>query len=480
VIARVYCPAVQPTLLLASNRGPVSWPDGPDAAPRALRGGGGLVSALGGVAGTSDALWVCAALTDADRRAARRSPARLDVEAATAVRMLDIDPVVFDRAYNHVANSTLWFTSHLLYATPFQPVFDARFRRAWEDYRSYSGVFADALAEEAAPGATVLVQDYHLSLVPRLLRERRPDLRIGHFSHTPWAPPDYFSMLPETVSREVLRGLLGADAVGFLSPRWADAFVACCEQLLGVDRVPGGVRHQGRTTRVDVHPLGVDAEELRERATREDVTLRAADLRELRGDRQLLLRVDRTELSKNIVRGLLAYAELLRTHPEWHERVVHVALAYPSRHDLPAYREYTGAVQRTAHEINDEFAVEGWQPVVLEVRDDHARSLASFGLADVLLVNPLRDGMNLVAKEGPVLSQAGLALVLSTGAGAADELGDDALLVNPYDVTETAEALHRALSMPAAERADRTRRLVRAATALPPAAWLESQCAALA
>ena len=479
MIVRVYCPAVQPTLLLASNRGPVSWPDGPDAAPRALRGGGGLGSALGGVAGTSDALWVCAALTDADRRAARRSPSRLEAEAPTAVRMLDIDPVVFDRAYNGVANSTLWFTSHLLFSTPSEPVFDVRFRRAWEDYRTYSAVFADALAEEAAPGATVLVQDYHLSLVPRLLRERRPDLRIGHFSHTPWAMPDYFCMLPYRVGEEVLRGLLGADSVGFLSPRWADAFVMCCEQLLGVDRVPGGLRHEGRTTRVDVHALGVDAVELRERSSREDVMRRAADLRELRGDRQLLLRVDRTELSKNIVRGLLAYAELLRTRPQWRERVVHLALAYPSRHDLPAYREYTGAVQRTAHEINDEFAVEGWQPVVLEVRDDYARSLASYGVADVLLVNPLRDGMNLVAKEGPVLSSSGLALVLSTGAGAADELGDDALLVNPYDVSETAEALHQALSMPKQERAERTERLVRSATALPPAAWLEAQCAAL-
>lgn len=471
---------MQPRLLLASNRGPVSYPDGPDAAPLALRGGGGLVSALSGVAGTENALWVCAALTDADRRAARRHGTRLDVRAPTSIRMLDIDPVVFDRAYNAIANSTLWFLAHLLFDTASAPVFDARWRRAWEDYRTYCGAFATALAQEAAPGATVLVQDYHLSLVPAQLRQLRPDLSIGHFSHTPWAPPEYFCLLPDDVAREVLAGLLGADAVGFLSPRWAEAFADCCEHVLGARRVAGGVRSAGRTTRVDVHPLGVDAAELRERVAQPDVQQRVEELRDLKADRQLVLRVDRTELSKNIVRGLLAYAELLRTRPQWRERVVHLALAYPSRHDLPPYREYTGAVQRVAHEINDEFAAPGWQPVVLEVRDDYARSLAAYDVADVLLVNPLRDGMNLVAKECPVLSRDGVALVLSREAGAADELGSDALLVNPFDVAGTAESLHAALSLPADQRAARSRRLAAAATALPPAAWLEAQRAALA
>jgi trehalose 6-phosphate synthase len=459
------------SLLLASNRGPLSFTD--DGVVR--RGGGGLVSALGGVTGTDDALWVCAALTDADRRAVREDPRRLPGSAPTAVRMLALDPVVFERAYNAVANSTLWFLSHLLYGLPSTPVFDARFGRAWEAYRSYGQSFAEALAEEAAPGARVLVQDYHLTLTPRQLRALRPDLRIGHFSHTPWAPPEYFCVLPEDVGREVLLGVLGADAAGFLSHRWADAFVRCCESVLGARRVPGGVEHDGRTTRVDVHPLGVDAAELRARAAQPDVQARTVSLRELVGDRQLVLRVDRTELSKNIVRGMLAFRELLRTRPEWRGRVVHLALAYPSRHDLPSYREYTASVQRAAREVNDEFGTVGWQPVHLEVRDDYARSLAGMALADVLLVNPLRDGMNLVAKEGPVLSTRGVSLVLSREAGAADELGDDAHVVNPYDVTQTAQALHAALSTAPADRAAASARLAAAATRLPPAAWLAAQ-----
>jgi trehalose 6-phosphate synthase len=465
------------SLLLASNRGPVSFSE--DGTAR--RGGGGLVSAISHAAAPNGTVWVCAALSDPDRRAARESAGRLSVDVApTAVRMLDIDPVTFDRAYNAVANSMLWFVSHLLYATPSSPAYGERSRREWEAYTAYDDAFAAALAEEAAPGAAVLVQDYHLSLTPRQLRERRPDLRISHFSHTPWAPPEYFRLLPDVIAVDLLTGLLGADAVGFNSRRWADAFARCCVEVLGASYDGGRVTHEGRATRVDVHPLGVDGPELIARAAEDDVTSKLPAIRDLAGDRQLLLRIDRTELSKNIVRGLEAYRELLRRWPEHRERVVHLAFAYPSRHDLPEYREYTGAVQRVAREVNEEFATPGWVPVHLEVKDDYPRSLAAMQLADVLVVNPLRDGMNLVAKEAPVLSRNGVGLVLSREAGAADDLGADALLVNPSDVSQTAEALHEALLMDRSERAQRSKRLAEASTAFPPSRWLADQLAALA
>ncbi len=464
------------SLLLASNRGPLSYAEGHSGVLLGRRGGGGLVAAVSGAFDAVDALWVCAALSEADRLAARSAEGG---RVAPGVRMLDIDPVTFDRAYNGVANSTLWFVAHLLFATASAPVFDARSRREWRAYREYDDAFAVALAEAAAPGAAVLVQDYHLSLTPRQLRERRPDLRIGHFSHTPWAPPEYFSLLPDDVAQEVLLGMLGADAVGFHSSRWADAFARCCVEVLGATYDGRTVLHEGRGTRVSVHPLGVDPAELADRVAEEDAQSRLPLLRELVGDCQLLLRIDRTELSKNIVRGLEAYRELLRGWPQWRERVVHLAFAYPSRHDLPEYREYTGAVQRVAREVNDEFATDSWLPVHLEVRDDYARSLAAYTLADVLVVNPLRDGMNLVAKEGPVLSEHGMSLVLSRQAGAADELGPWAHLVNPYDVGQTAQALHAALSESAATRAEQTSAMAAAATALPPAAWLAAQLAAL-
>lgn len=475
-------------LLVASNRGPLSFTEKHDGSLRGHRGGGGLVSALLDMESGSKAIWICAALSDDDRVAARRAAGgRLDQDGhdtgGAAVRMLEIDPTTFYRAYNAVANSTLWFVHHLLYATPDRPAFDMGFRREWTSYEAYNSAFAEALAEEAAPGAKVLVQDYHLTLTPRLLRQRRPDLRIAHFSHTPWAPPDYFRLLPADVARDTLLGMLGADHAGFHSSRWAKAFAACCVEMLGASIGERGgeltVTYDGRMTVLGVHPLGVDAESLRVRAREDDVEARLTMIAEQLGGRQAIVRVDRTELSKNIGRGLLAYRELLRRYPQWHNQVVHLASAYPSRHDLPEYREYTASVQRLAAEIEDEFGTNDWRPIILHVTDDYARSLALYRTADVLLVNPVRDGMNLVAKEVPVLSEHGCTIILSTEAGAADEFGLEALLVNPFDVSATADALHEALSMDPAERSARTKRLAEVASRLPPARWLAQQLASI-
>ncbi len=506
-------------VLVASNRGPVSFSRGDDGQLAVRRGGGGVVSGLSSVASQENVLWVCAALSDADRAAAS-SFGLLDLDGTdgrdartggSAVRMLDIPTGTFNRAYNTVANSVLWFVHHMLYDIPNRPVFTAAFRRDWEAYRQYNLAFARALhsAADVPPADTppadtppadgppvvgppgdaspvrVFVQDYHLTLVPRMLADMqppsRPRPRIAHFSHTPWAPVDYYRLLPDDVAAEVLDGILAADHAGFLCQRWADAFADCCEQVLGaeVDRDRKQVLHRGHVTGIGVHPLGVDASGLRQRAAEPDVGTRLAQLAETGGDRKLIVRVDRTELSKNIVRGLAAYRELLAQYPQWQGQVMMIALAYPSRHDLPEYREYTASVQRLARSIEDEFGTPDWTPILLNTNDDYARSLAAYRLADVLLVNPIRDGMNLVAKEGPILSERGCVLVLSREAGAAAELGENALLVNPFDVKETATALHRALTMDDSERKQRCKGLAQAAGALPPTAWFASQLAAL-
>ncbi|WP_329133050.1 trehalose-6-phosphate synthase [Streptomyces sp. NBC_01476] len=463
-------------ILVASNRGPVSYTLTENGELTSRRGGGGLVSGLSAIGPDAGAVWVCAALSDGDRAAVSRGVAE------DGSRMIAVDPPVFEAAYNGIANSVLWFVHHMLYQTPLEPVFDEDFRTQWDAYRAYNAAFADALAEEAAEGAAVLVQDYHLSLVPAMLRARRPDLRVGHFSHTPWAPPDYFRLLPDDIAEELLAGILGADRAAFLTRRWADAFAAACVAVLGATLSPDGleVTWRGRTTRLGVHGLGADGDFLRERAGRPDVAAQMEGLRaETGADRKLIVRVDRTELSKNIVRGLLAYRQLLAEHPEWRERVVHVAFAYPSRQDLEIYRDYTAEVSRVATEINAEFGTLSWTPVLLKVDDDFPRSLAAYRLADVALVNPIRDGMNLVAKEVPVVSDNGVALVLSREAGAFAELADDAITVNPYDIRATAAALLEGLTLAPEERADRTKRLAEAATALPPSKWFLDQLEAL-
>ncbi|HEX6930963.1 MAG TPA: trehalose-6-phosphate synthase [Streptosporangiaceae bacterium] len=477
---------------MASNRGPVSFSRDDHGELSASRGGGGLVSGLSSVASHEDVLWVCAALSDADRAAAGAAPGGMlgldGTPGGSAVRMLDIPAGTFSRAYNTVANSVLWFVHHMLYDTPNQPQFGLAFRRDWEAYRDYNAAFATALAEasavsvgEAAPDVRAVIQDYHLTLAPRLLSELSPGVKIAHFSHTPWAPVDYFRLLPDEVAAEVLAGILGADHAGFLCLRWADAFMDCCEHVLGahVDRDRREVSYAGHVTGIGVHPLGVDGPELAQRAAQPDVAARMEQLSDVIGGRKLIVRVDRTELSKNIVRGLAAYRELLLTHPEWLGKVMMLALAYPSRHDLPEYREYAASVQRLARAIDDEFGTPGWRPIVLSAHDDYPRSLAGYRLADVLLVNPVRDGMNLVAKEGPIISDRGCALVLSREAGAADELSRDALMVNPFDISGTVRALHEGLMMPDDERKRRCQSLAAAGSAVPPSAWLASQLTAL-
>jgi trehalose 6-phosphate synthase len=469
-------------VILASNRGPLSFRrDGTDRLASS-RAGGGLATAMTSAAANRDTVWLCAALSDADRDAASSSPGhRIDLAGhdtgGGAVVMLPIDPGVIAGAYTRFSTSTLWHLNHGLIDVA-TLTYDEAWHRDWTSFVDYNQTFAAAIADLAAPGAKVLVQDYHLDLVPAALRTLRPDLRIGHFTHTPWATREDFGRLPGDVAAALLAGVLGADSVGFHSPRWAADFAACAADVLGTTYEDGLVTYAGRDVPLRTHPLGVDAEPLLARAAAADVQKRVAELRALVGDQQVVARVDRTEPAKNIHRGLLAIAQLFRDHPEHLGRVVHVALAYPSRQDVAEYRDYTADCIALAEEINAELATDDWTPVVFNVRDDYPRSLATLRCADVLLVNSLRDGMNLVAKEGTLLS-ADSSLVLSRETGAADEMAAAALLVDPLDIEATATALHDALTMPATERARRHDQLAAAATALPPRAWLQAQLDAL-
>jgi trehalose 6-phosphate synthase len=451
-------------VVIASNRGPLSFRT-LDGRIIASRGAGGLVSAMAIAAAQPDAIWVCSALSAVDREVAGSAPGgRLDLAGyetdGAAVRMLAIDELVLAGAYGSISNSTLWALNHSL--TESLPAYDEVWWRDWASYVAYNTAFAEAIAEEAAVGAIVLVQDYHLNLVPAGLRELRPDVKISHFTHTPWAVPADFTTLPYEVARAIVNGLLGADSLGFHSPRWAADFAACAASLSTEVTVP-----------LRVHPLGVDPAPLLARAAESDVAERRAALRAATGRSRIVGRVDRTEPAKNIQQGLVAFAELLRCHPEHLGNVVHLAVAYPSRQDVAAYRSYTELCRTTAAEINTELGTDGWQPVLLEIEDDYPRSIATLAISDVLLVNSMRDGMNLVAKEGVLLNDTA-PLVLSRETGAADEMRD-ALLIDPRDVEGTAEAIHLALTMPASERAARHRELARIAAALPPREWLQQQ-----
>ncbi len=447
-------------VVIVSNRGPVSFAFDDRGELVSRRGGGGLVTALGPAVAGTGALWIAAARSEAAREAARRG-----VEEARGYRLrsLVIDPDSYRAYYDVISNQTLWFLHHHLFDAPRQPRFDEHWRAAWHAYRQVNATFARAVTESAPEGATVLVQDYHLSLLAPELAAERPDLRPVHFNHTPFCSPDVLRMLPAAVATELLEGLAAHVACGFHAERWALAFEACCRQVLG------------GAPPTFVSPGAADAEGVAEVARSPECAAALADLEGRVGGRRLIVRVDRIELSKNLLRGFHAFDHLLGSRPEWRRRVVFGAFVYPSRATLPAYQAYRQEVEGIVARINQTWGTDDWTPILYDVADDFPSSVAALRRFDVLLVNPLRDGLNLVAKEGMLVNQRDGVLALSRESGVWGELGQAALELNPYDVAETAEVLHAALAMDAAARRRHADELRRRAAARTPRDWLGDQ-----
>ena len=468
-------------VLVASNRGPVSFAeeDG-ELVPR--RGSGGLVTALAPAVQETGGLWVAAAMGEGDRRRIERSAdGRIEVvidDAKYRLRLLGFDPKQYDGFYNAISNRLLWFLHHYLWDLPTVPGLGVEARDQWESYRAVNQAFASALARESAGSpAAALVQDYHLSLVPAQLRAAAPAVRIAHFHHVPFAGADYLRLLPRAIWEELLEGLLGADLLGFQTERWAENFLGACRLLEGTTVMyrRRAVRWQGRLVRVGVFPISIDADQLRALAASPTVRRKRRALERWRGDRRLLLRVDRADLSKNVLRGFLAFEDLLRRYPQWRGRVVFLALLNPSRQEIQEYRTYTEECLRTAERINAELGDSDWTPIDVRLGDDYEEVMAAYGIYDALMVNPVFDGMNLVAKEGVLLNRRHGALILSRTAGAYAELGRHAIGVDPVDVAGIAEAIDMSLRMPKEERAARAASLRRTAASRTPMQWARRQ-----
>jgi trehalose 6-phosphate synthase len=454
--------------VVVSNRGPHRFLAATDGTFEVRPGAGGVASALGplltsGAAGPQ-AAWIAAAISEDDRAAVRAGA----VDApGIALTMLDLEPALYRQYYDVVSNGTLWFLHHGLFDLPRRPRFDARFREAWSSYRAVNEAFAAAAAGSAADGDVVLVQDYQLALVPGMLRAARPDLRIAHFTHTAFCGPNSIRILPTDLATELCTSMVSVPC-GFHSARWARAFDASVREMLGADT----------EVATFVAPLAPDAEDLTAIAATPEAAAATHELDDLLGDRLLLLRVDRVEPSKNIVRGFAAFDLLLELQPHWCGGVVFVARMNPSRESLAEYLGYRNEVEQAAARVNERWGTSDWTPVVVDTRDDYARTVAALGRYDVLLVNPIKDGMNLVAKEGPILNRHHGVLCLSPDAGAWDELGEAALRAHPFDLEQCAAALDTALAMPADERRARATRLRELAAARTPRDWLDDQLAA--
>jgi trehalose 6-phosphate synthase len=394
------------------------------------------------------------------------------------MRYVVIPPDRYEGYYNEVSNRILWMVHHNLWDIPRSPMFDDGTQEAWHDFVEANRAFAQAMAQEADNDPVYLVQDYHLCLVPGMLRELVPTAKIVHFSHTPFAGATYLRVLPSAMRAALLRGMAGADVLGFQAKPWAENYLLSARSLPELRVLRGGrLGIEGRTAAVRPFPVAVSAEPLRETANRPEADEVRAELAEWAGDAKIVLRVDRLEPSKNILRGFLAYELFLRRNPSWIGAVRFLCLLSPSREDVPEYQNYGEECLAEAERINKEFERKHWQPIEVRVQEDYAFAVAAYDLYDVLFVNPTYDGMNLVAMEGPLVNRRDGVLVLSQNAGAFSRLGRQALGVNPFDLAETAEAIREGLEMPDEERARRARGLSRTVQAHTPANWLADQLA---
>ena len=470
-------------LILVSNRGPVSFTRGEDGELERNRGGGGLVTALLGLTEHTPALWVSAATSEADEEVAAEAGGGSfplpGLGVATDGRFVVIDHETYNSYYNVVANPMLWFIQHYLWDLSNAPDVRREELDAWEHgYLAANHLFADAVVKEldADPDRVVMLHDYHLYTAPEAIRAAHPHAFLHHFVHIPWSQPDYWRILPPHIREGILRGLLANDIVAFHTRSYARNFLLCCEDLLDlrVDYQRRQVRWEGREVWVRSYPISVNAPMFEELARSPEVAAEEGPI--LRRRRQhLIVRVDRTDLSKNTLRGFKAFDIFLDRHPELHEDITFYALLQPTRQDVDEYVEYLGRIRDIVSRINTKHGTTDWMPIDLRIESNIHRAVAAYKHYDVLLVNPIFDGMNLIAKEAPLVNERDGVMILSENAGAHEELGSFAITINPFDVEAQAEALYEALMMPSDERSFRLQEIKRIVRENDVGKWLSAQ-----
>ncbi len=469
-------------LVLVSNRGPVTFQPGGEI----KRGTGGLVTALIGLASHRPVTWVASAMTDEDIAAAERADGRpFPVHTPDGdeyrVKLVASDPDAYEGFYNIIANPMLWFIQHYLWDLSNAPDIRRHETEAFEfGYNVVNEDLARAVLEEIedVEKPVVMVHDYHLYTLPGLIRRVRPDAFLHHFIHIPWSQSDSWRVLPSVIRKEIYEGILSNDIVGFHTRHYRHNFLQCCEDLMGleVDFDSGVVRCEDREVWVRAYPLPIDSSAIQSTARRPRVHEFEGELLRRRRD-HLILRVDRADLSKNVLRGFGAFDIFLEQHPEFREKVTFIAQLMPSRTDVPEYAEYLERIEAVVAVVNHRHGSPDWMPIQLKLRDDLEEAVAAYKHYDVLMVNAMFDGMNLVAKEGPMVNERAGVSVLSENTGAHEELGEFALSVNPFDLQELADSIHAALTMPIEERRRRHEGLISIVTARDPGDWIDDQLA---
>jgi trehalose 6-phosphate synthase len=461
------------SLIIASNRGPVTFQKKEDGTVEVTRGRGGLVTALTGLTSLTDAHWIACAETDEDRRWGGGEVSLNDGDKKIDIQFLSPEAEVYKSYYDGIANPLLWFLQHSMLDISNTPSINRKTWQDWKDgYMAVNELFAGAIAKQirlSRKPALVMVQDYHLYLTPRFLRKSlasKGGYALLHFIHIPWPGAEDWGLLPSKMRTAILDGLCAADLLGFQTREDGLNFLRTCETYLPRSYVKfkhGRIWYRNHMTYVHDFPISIDVEALQKLAASPEVQEHKRSFVDLYDGRQLIVRIDRIEPSKNIVRGFEAFDEMLELYPEHAEKVQFLVLLVPSRLEMNKYQDYLAQLMAAAGKINVKYGHSEWEPIRILTGENYPRAVAAMTLYNVLLVNSLADGMNLVAKEGPVVNSRDGVLILSERTGAFQQLEPGALAIPPLDVYATAEALHQALVMPfeeRRERADRLRHLV--------------------
>ena len=472
----------QRRLILVSNRGPVEHHMA-DGHTEPKRGSGSVVTSFNPMSQAIDFTWVSSAMSEGDRTisaggAAVPSPLpghNIKLRYVTTPRR------AYHKYYNVICNPLLWFLQHYMWNPPHNPTVDASVHDAWQTgYVSVNEAFAKAVVAEARSHdlpPVVLGHDYHLYLLPELVRRDLPEAIIQHYIHVPWPTPLYWNLIPRHIVRRICESLCSADIVGFQTWQDRNCFLDTVYEFVPesrVDRASGVIELDGQCCYTRVYPGSINVAEVQHIADAPRTMEYEARLKRESGE-ATIVRIDRAEPNKNIVRGFRAYDQLLVTHPELKGRVKFLAFLVPSRTHLRQYQRYMDEVQQSIQQVNKNHGRCGWQPIVPYMENNYAQAIAGMKLYDTLLVNTLVEGMNLVAKEGPVVNNRDGVLVLSQSSGAYSQLADGALAVAPTDIEGTSEALYRAITMSAAERKQRASTLYRSICQNDNEDWLTRQ-----
>jgi len=446
-------------------------------------GAGGMIPTLLPIMEKAKGIWIASAMNDADAEMAEKyQQSKIPVPEDNPkfyVSLIIHDSNEYHEFYNVMNNPLIWFIHHYMWNLYNTPKIDENIHNAWKSYENINQKFAEKIIHEVnscEKKPLILLQDFQLEICPGYIREQFKDIFLSHFIHIPWPQPDYFQIFPDYIRKSMIEGLLSNNIIGFHIKKYIKNFLMTCESYADhIDWENDIVYYNGRKTYVKKYPISVDDKKLIESSKSEKVLKYEEYVKKIKGSNFLFYRTERTDPSKNIIRGFNAYDIFLEKYPEFQEKVTFFITGVTTRQDVKEYRDYKVEVNEIIDDINNKYSKNGWKPIVPHFDADYSLVIAAFKNYDCLLVNSIYDGMNIVPKEGSIVNENNGILILSETTGAYDELKDYSININAFDIKDTVDALYQAVMMSHEERGERLAGLKKIISSYNVYSWMGEQ-----